>query len=55
MFKKKKPTYRPKEINLIQFWNLDVILEYQPDYNQIVVKKPSGQVAIHIQNRDKRG
>jgi len=49
-----KKTYKPKEINVIQFWNLDVIFEYQPEFQRIVVKKPSGQVFIEIKPRDIR-
>lgn len=43
---------KPKEINVRQFWNLDVIFQYQPEYGYIVVKKPSGQVFINIQSHD---
>lgn len=44
----------PRELNLIQLWNLDVILEYQPEFGRIVIKKPSGQVFVTIDPRDIR-
>ena len=45
---------QPKEINVRQFWNLDLIFEYQPDFKRIVVKKPSGQVFIPLKPQDIR-
>lgn len=43
-----------REVNLNQFWKLDVIVEYQPEFGRLLIKKPSGQVFVPIQPRDVR-
>lgn len=40
------------EINLRQFWNIDVVVEYQEDPGRLVIKKSSGQEMIDIFEAD---
>jgi hypothetical protein len=44
----------PKEVNLRGFWPLDVIIEYQPEFQRLVIKKPSGQVTVNVKAQDLR-
>ena len=38
----------PKEVNLRQFWHIDVIIELDNTFSRLIVKKPSGQVTVPI-------
>lgn len=54
MAKTSPKVHIPKEINLRQFWKIDVIIQYDPELNRLYIKKPSGQVTVNLQQRDRK-
>lgn len=53
MQKRKFPKVNvPKEINLRQFWHIDVIIQYDPKIQRLYIKKPSGQNIVALYQRD---
>ena len=46
------PIRVPREIQLRRFWDIDVIIAFNPETRRLVIKKPSGQVEVRLRQRD---